>query len=379
MNRVMLLQGAGERGGAETVLLALARHLPTFGIEPVVATLSDGPFISEVEDAGIEVRRLRVAPRARQFWRTGDVVRRIIDTAVSTGVSVVHSNGEKMALYGGSAAHRLGLPSVVWLHDAPLRSAAATGLQLALATGRHEALVAGSEWMARSFRRRLGVRAISIPHGLDLGGLPDDAADVRALAGWPPESVVVGHFARLQRWKGGEIFLRAAAHVAGHRPEARFVVVGGALYGWEEEYAASLPAIAHELGIADRVAFLGHRGDALSVMAGCDVVVHASLRPEPLGLVVLEAMALGRAVVATRTGGPEELIEPGVTGSLVRPGKAIAMAEALDELITDPGLRDKLGQNARTNSHERWSAERMAQQFASLYAEVAAAPVRSRR
>lgn len=370
MNRVMFLQGAAERGGAETILLALARHLPAVGIEPIVATLASGPFVTELEDAGVEVRRLRVAPRARQFWRTGDVVRHVVDAAVAVGASVVHSNGEKMALYGGAAARRLGVPSVVWLHDAPLRSASAAGLQVALATGRHAALVAPSEWMARSFRRRLGVAATTIAHGLDLDRLPTEPDDVRSNARWDEDTVVVGHFARLQRWKGGEVFLRAAAETARRRPDARFVVVGGALYGWEEEYASSLPALAHELGIADRVAFLGHRTDALSVMAACDVVAHASLRPEPLGLVVLEAMALGRAVVATRTGGPEELIEHGVTGMLVRPGDPTGLSDAIGELANDEGVRHRLGTAASRTVRERWSAERMAEQFAALYADV---------
>jgi len=370
VTRVLFVQGAGERGGAETALAALTGALPAFGVEPVVATLADGPFIAELEASGVEVERLAPAPRARQFWRTADVVEPLARVVKSTGAELVHSSGEKMAWYGGRAARRADVPSVVWLHDAPLRSPSSAALQLAMVLRRHDALTAGSRWMARSFRKRLGLKVEPIPIGVDLARLPAAPADVRRLVGLPDDAIVVGHFARLQRWKGTDVFLRSAAQVAPRHPAAHFVVVGGSLYGWEQEYADSLPGLAQSLGLDGRVHFLGHRDDALGLMAGCDVVVHASVRAEPLGIVVIEAMALGRAVVATRTGGPEEIIDDGVTGLLVPPGDPEELARAIDTLVGDAVLRDRLGKAGQVSARNDWSATTMAERFAALYGRL---------
>ena len=267
-------------------------------------------------------------------------------------------------LFAIGAGERAGAAHVVWLHDSPATSVRSTAVQLMMALAPHDAFVAPSAWMARTFRRRLGVRSHVIPHGVDVG--TPRPVDVRRLLGWPDDGVVA-HFGRLQRWKGAEDFLRAAAHVAPHRPEARFVLVGGALFGLEVEYAKQLPALASQLGIADRVRFLGHRTDALSVMAGCDVVVHCSRRPEPFGMVVLEAMALGRAVVAAGEGAPPEMVRPGDTGLLAPPRRPIDLAATLDEVIADPALRARLGTAAAAEVAEQWTADRMAERFAALY------------
>lgn len=379
MRRVLFLEGAGERGGAQRVLLALARHLREVGVDPTVAFLAEGPFLDEVERAGVAVVHLPPAPRVRAVWEASRVAGSVASVARGLGASVIQANGEKMAVYAARAARHAGCASVAWLHDAPMRSPRAAVVQALVALGRYDALVAGSEWMARSFRHRLGLRVRVIQHGIDLDALPERPVDIRGSGGWPNDAVVVGHFGRLQRWKGAEDFLEAAAYVAGNHPAARFLVVGGALHGWEREYAEALPVLAAELGLGNRVRFLGHRDDALAVMAGCDVVVHCSRRREPFGLVVVEAMAVGSAVIATRTGGPEEAVDEGRTGLLVRPGDPVALAGALDLLMGDPAERARLARAGAEAARRTRSARAMAEGFAALYQELAPACVGGRQ
>lgn len=158
--------------------------------------------------------------------------------------------------------------------------------------------------------------------------------------------------------------------MANRRPEVRFVVVGGSLYGLEPEYAERLPRLAEAHGLGGRIRFLGHRHDALAVMGACDVVVHCSIRPEPFGMVVLEAMALGRAVVASSAGAPSEIVDDGRTGLLVPPGRPVALADATEGLVGDPARRAELGAAAFEMTRREWSATRMAERFAALYHEV---------
>lgn len=372
---VLYVQGAAERAGAERVLQVLLRGLDRQRIRPVVGFCARGPFVDELASEGVEVLELPEAPRLRQSWRAPGFVRDLAEAVRRSGADVVQATGEKMSVYAGWASRSAGRPCVFWLHDSPGTSVGARLAQLAMAGTPRARVVACAEWLARDFDgHRLGAEAI--PNGIDLSRLPrGDRTALRAEGGWAEDAVVIGHFARLQRWKGTEVFLEAAARVAGAHPRARFLVVGGALYGREEAYAAALPRLAEGLGIADRVRFTGYRPDALQLMAGCDVVAHASLRADPFPTVVLEGMALGLPVVATRTRGPEEQIADGRDGLLVHPGDPHAMAEALGGLVGSEARRRAVGRAARASVAERFNAAAMAGRFEALYAELAGDPL----
>lgn len=362
--RLLLVQGAAHRGGAERILLTLARHLPTQGVEPIVGFLADGPFVDEVRAEGIETASLGVLPRARELWRSRRLVEDIAAGVRRVSADSVLANGEKLAPFVGWAGRRTGCPSIAWLHDSPVRSPSSAMLQLALRLSPRDLVIAPSAWMTEQFRRTWRMPVQHIPHGIDIDALPQSPADLRSMAGWPAGVETVVLVGRLQRWKGPDVFLRAAARVARSRPEARFAIIGGALYGWEEDYARSLHALARELGIADRTWFAGHRDDALELVAGADVVAHCSRRPEPFGLVIPEAMGLGRPVVASRTLGPEEIIEDGITGVLTSPEDDAALAAAIIELLNDPQRAAQIGGAAAVTIREHWTADLMAARFA---------------
>ena len=121
---------------------------------------------------------------------------------------------------------------------------------------------------------------------------------------------------RITRWKGQHIFLQAAAWVHRRFPEARFQIVGAALFD-EKAYEAEIRELAVKLGVQNYVDFLGFRSDIPQYMAGIDLLVHASITGEPFGQVIIEAMASGKPVVATNGGGVPEIVVHGETGLLV--------------------------------------------------------------
>lgn len=368
MIRVGFVQGGAERAGAERVLLALLDHLPPDRVAPVVIFLAEGPFVDEVRARGVEVVRATAMGRLRDIRSLPATVSSLRRALCASSVQVVQATGEKVAILAALAARPLRRPVVAWLHDAPAGrlEMAAAATQAALALVPTTSVVTCSRWMAEAFNRRLRLGAVAIPNGIDIGRLPDAAHGRRALAAacaWRPDTTMVAHVARLERWKGTDVFLRAAAIAAARRPELRFAVIGGALFGRDQTWAAHLPRVAEALGLGERVRFLGHRDDALALMAGCDVVVHASRRSDPFPTVVLEAMALGRAIVATRTQGPEEATDGGKAGLLVAPNDPAAMASAIEQLAVDPGLRQRLGQAGRRRVAEHYCATRMADAF----------------
>jgi glycosyltransferase involved in cell wall biosynthesis len=120
------------------------------------------------------------------------------------------------------------------------------------------------------------------------------------------------------------------------------VIVGGDSYGLSPEYAASLPALVAELGLTGEVTMTGQVPDAGPYMEHLDILVNAS-DPEPFGIVLLEGMARGVAVVAVNSGGPAEFIENGRTGMLARSGDASALADALEPLLVSSAQRRTIG------------------------------------
>ena len=121
-------------------------------------------------------------------------------------------------------------------------------------------------------------------------------------------------FGRLAAWKGQHVFIRALAGV----PDLHAVIVGGALFG-EEAYEADLKRLCAELGVADRVHFLGFRRDIPRLMRMMDLIVHASTAPEPFGRVLVEAMLARTPLIASRAGGALEIVQDRVSGRLVAP------------------------------------------------------------
>jgi glycosyltransferase involved in cell wall biosynthesis len=181
--------------------------------------------------------------------------------------------------------------------------------------------------------------------------------------GWR-HNPIVGIIGRLEPGKGQKVFLQAAARIALAHPEARFVVVGGALLGSEGSYPDDLRRLAVELGIADRVHFAGHQADIYPWYDALEVAVNASFI-ESFGLVLVEAMALGKPLVAAAVEGPVEIVEDGVSGLLVPPGDPGRLAEAVTRILDDHGLASSLGRGAARRA-SAFSEERMAEQFAEL-------------
>lgn len=373
--RVIFVQGAAERAGAESVLLGRVMRLPDHGVTPTVAFMSHGPFVHELASLGIDVHVVADTPaRMRQPWAIPAQVRALAQLARDRSAHVMEGCGEKMSIWAGWASRIAGCGSVHQLHDAALRSMSSSLVQLTMAATPHDAVVTPSRWMAADFARRLHVRSLVVPNGLMLDNLPSPAAQMRRDFGWPDDAQVITIAGRLQSWKGQDVFLRAAARIADAVPQARFLVIGGALYGWDEQYARRLPRLAAQLGIAGRTAFTGHRDDALALMGASDIVCHCSTMPEPFGMVLIEAMAMGVPVVATEGGGPSEIIDDGRTGVLVAPGDVDEITRAVVGLLRDPGRRALIADNARQAARSRFSADRMARSMAEVYRSVARLP-----
>ena len=206
-----------------------------------------------------------------------------------------------------------------------------------------------------------------VPNGVELErfGAPAGAGSLRRELGIDARAPVAGIVAMLRPEKNHGMFLKAAAEVRRSVPDAVFLVVG------DGPERASLEALASELGVREAVRFLGVRSDVPDLLALVDVAVLSS-HPvvETLSNAVLEYMAAGKPVVATRVGSVPEQVADGQTGFLVEPGDARAMAGRLVELLKDEALRRRMGAAGLDRVKERYSMDRMIRETECLFSRL---------
>lgn len=354
---------ATARGGAEAIVETVAMaELAGTGTRyrPMVAVPEGSTLSSRWRSMGIQVIDVPPLPRFRE-WRGGRLLVRALQAAITeSGALIVHTHGIAGHLYGGRAAARAERPVVWHVHDCFEARWNADGLlHRRAAAVRADVILAVSETVATSWRTRVPADRVQVAHnGVDLTLVPPVAHASGPLVVW---------CGRLQRWKGAHVFLDVAARILRAYPAARFAVVGGTLFGLEPDYLAALRRQADASGLADVITWTGHVEDARPWLAAADVVVHTSVSPEPFGLVVAEAMALGRPVVAFAQGGPQEQIVHDETGALVPPGDVTGMADAIARILADPDLGHAWGAAGRRRVAERFSRAAMVERIESAY------------
>lgn len=377
--RLLVVAPSSRLGGSQTALAGLIRLLPDHGWEPVVMLLEPGPLQDWVTDAGCEVHTL--APhRTRNLLQTFFTIKRLAAQIRSSGAAVVLSNESKGHIFGGLAALVARRPAVFWQHGVPKPSK----LERIAAKVPARAILVGSAFSGRAQRELSGsTPVVKIACGIDVAAIAARSGAgslLRASLRWSAEDPVVGIVGRLQTWKGQRIFLEAARLLARSHPRVRFLVVGGSS-SEDRGYEAELREIARtDEAFAGRVHFSGAVAveDAHDWMDVIDVVTHCSFE-EPFGIVILEAMALGKPLVAAASGGPLEIVKEGVSGLLVPPGDPKVLAAAVSRLLDNPELAAKLSAGGRLHVRA-FDTQRHATEVACLLDRVAALelPAKSR-
>jgi glycosyltransferase involved in cell wall biosynthesis len=182
--------------------------------------------------------------------------------------------------------------------------------------------------------------------------------ELRSSLGIPDGAFVVGTVGRLVAWKGHHLVLRAIAELRRSGVPAFGLIVGGGGHRSARRYETRLLRTRAELGLEGCVALTGQVANATGYVQLMDAYAHAAA-PEPFGLAIVEAMALGVPVVAVAGGGPSEIIRHGESGLIVATDAAAEMAGALAELARDDELRGRLASGGRARYRERFTAERM--------------------
>lgn len=374
---ICYVQGSSEVGGSDVCLLRLVHALDKRLYQPLVVLPGDGPLIDSLRAAGARVvllpmmqlravRSLSYQVRyAVRFWPT---VLRLARLIRRERVQLVHSNSLYIS-YGAWAAMLAGVPHVWHIREIPSLPPQVMRAVGSLVVGLSSCVIAMSTAVAEALGQR-DPKVQVIADGIDVATFRAvGLTRIREELGIDARAPLVGFVGRLDPWKGAHVFVRAAERVARESPDTRFVVCGGALAG-HSEYAAGLKALASRLGLDGRLIFTDWRYPPEripEVMAALDVLVHTSVEPEPFGLVLIEAMASCKPVIASRAGGPIEIVEDGVTGILVPPGRHRRLARAILSVIRDPAMAQRLGQAGRARAEQRFRLSNQVRIVESAY------------
>jgi glycosyltransferase involved in cell wall biosynthesis len=199
-----------------------------------------------------------------------------------------------------------------------------------------------------------------------LRGITRPAADLRRELGVREGQLLALMAGHVREWKGQGAVLRGLALLPPQVRDRLVIAFAGGVSRGSEAYYAELQAFVEANGLAGSVRFLGERTDVPDLMNAADMVIHASTTPEPFGLVVLEGMLLGKLVLASRRGGPTEIIRPG-TGVLFDPDAPEELARELSRAVLDEAARTSVGEAARTRAREFGPISRTAREVEALY------------
>jgi len=384
--RVLFLSDSPTVSGAELVMLSHVRALTyAGGAAHVVLRASNRRLADRLEEWRIPytacstfsagalrttANGVALAHFAASFRRTASLLRDVIG---DLRPDVMHCVSYPAVLYGVLAARGSTLP-VLW-HEHNIKRLHWANRRIIRAVGRRCRRVLGPSRAVTANLARAGIdeqRLRTVYNGVDLmlfAPTADAAASARRALGLRAETRAVALPGQLLPYKGHGLLIEAAPALLRRFGDLRFFFVGALE---NRPYQAELERHLDRVGLRDRFYFTGWRPDIHSILQAMDVIVVPTTRAEPAALTLIEAMALGLPVVATRTGGTPELVLEGETALLVEPGNSDELAEAIGRVLGDVELARRFGLAGRRRVEEHFTMPAHQAAILRLYQEVVA-------
>jgi glycosyltransferase involved in cell wall biosynthesis len=370
--RILYVHGIEAIGGAERDLISLLKTLDQQKWEPRVVCPGTGPFRDQFHAIAVPTHALSLPPwrKVRSFFQRRSAVRRLEALVDQLDPAMIHVNDIWWVPHTVKAvASRISNPVPIVAH---VRQEIEPAKVRRYELDRADAVIAISRQIEQSLIAGgvSGNNVRTVYSGIDLSKKQPshDSQAIRQMIGVPDGAVLIGTIANLFPRKGYEVMLRAFPAIVRAVSTVHYVIVGSD----DNDYADRLKRLAHELKIADRVHIVGFQDPVQPFLAALDLYAHPALM-EGFGIAVVEAMAMGKAVVATTTGGLPEVVAQGETGLLVPPGDVESLAETVVSLLQDRVRREQMGNRGMARAHERFSLDASVAQVERLYREVLAA------
>jgi glycosyltransferase involved in cell wall biosynthesis len=373
--KILFLDQSGKPGGAELFLVDLAKH---YGDRCRVILFTAGVVESLLNQHKVPVQILNLSKI--EVRKQSNIVRGLIGfffflpplfklAKLARSYDVIYANTPKALIAGAVLSLLCRRPLIYHLHDILSTdhfSDINRRIIVTLANRFCSLVIANSQAAQVSFANSGGCPSLTkiVYNGFEPESYQVSSEQVDSLKEQfnLTQKFVVGHFSRLSPWKGQHILIEALAHCP---EDVVAILVGDALFG-EDNYVKQLHQQVARLGLEKRVKFLGFRQDVPKLMAACEVVTHTSTAPEPFGRVIVEAMLVGRPIIASKAGGAVELVEPGETGWLCPPGDVEKLAELILLCRNQPEFARLVAQKAQTLAAQKFLLDEINQQVDHL-------------
>ncbi len=372
MTNVLYVVTHGEMGGVHRFLESVFLN-HSENVRPVILSFREGAWLDELRRLDLPVYcidRARIRQPIRIFREVHSIIER-------ERIGIVHSSYAWCHLMTAPAARWAGCRTI-WFHHGPISEDRWQGVlplvpaDLALANSRFM-----MNRMRKTFHwaRRMGV----VHYGIDADAFaPDSSCRQRFRREWglDESTIAIGIVGFIDTWKGQDVFLKAAKLLEHRRGKIRMFVIGGPRDGVVESRCAAfereLRRYVANNHLEDFVHFTGHLDVNDGPLDGLDIFVHASTEPEPFGMSILEAMAKGKAIIASAEGGPLELIDHDQDGLLIEPRRPELLARTIEMMLDDPQMRTRLGRSAIEIAGSRFSPAAAVRCLEDWYRELPA-------
>lgn len=388
-SNILYLDSGSGIGGGQRSLLLLLNLLDKERFTPFVGCLGDSPFAAEVEKTTArvvplslpaahnkkdKVRRFTLSDLLedfRQLW----VIRQLHRTVKQHSIDLIHANSLSVALLGGIVARVNSIP--ILMHK---RYATSYGILDRLCERLLHRVILVSEATRWNFASE--AKQTLIYNGVNLAAFQASSEEVETLRtelfrDASDVSLLAGVVTRITPEKGIHFLIRAMAELREKTP-IKLLIVGGPYFEKDVDYMEELKREVADLDIEDSVIFTGFLSDTRVVTSLLDIVLVPSIIPEACPRTIIEAMAVGKPVIATPLGGSKELVTS-ETGILVPPEDALAVAEAIATLAADQERLTAMGRTARTRAVQLFSSEKNTALTEAVYTELLTASGRTHK
>ncbi|GAB4523076.1 MAG: hypothetical protein Tsb0014_00280 [Pleurocapsa sp.] len=364
MKTMIVMPLAKQKGGGELMLLNLLECGQGKGIEWFVVFLSNGPMVEQLNSLGIRTKVI-TSGRLSQINKFVTTVYQLSKIAHAEKIDLIFGWMWKAHLYSGPAAKLANIPSMWYQLENPRSSMLLKKIATLLPA---KGIVTLSAAGQKAQKQIWPYRATHLVYpGVALERFTSDRlpspSECKKKLGLPTDSPLIGIVGRLQRWKGMHVVVDAMPQIINKYPRAHCVIVGGQ-HELEADYLDFLKDKISTLGIENKVTLAGLQKNVPEWMQAMDIIVHAS-QHEPFGIVIIEAMALAKPVVASNSGGPTEILTDGKNGLLCPCGDSNTLATKILSYLDCPEWAEKIGEAAKKRA-EHFSTNSYAQNFVDL-------------
>lgn len=382
VQNILYIHHTSKISGAEMSLFNLLINLAKDQFKSIVICPSLGPYVDKLKQHGIRVKIFRIRRLKRSLnplfyilslFSLISFTIKLIGFIKRERISLVHANSFIAGIYGSPGARLTNIP-IIW-HIRDIIRPRWVSRFLTFVAGKLASQIivvsnaTGAEFTQRG--KKLD-KTVTIYNGIDLDEFNPNISGIKIKKefGLNCRTPIIGILGQLAPGKGHKVFIKAARKILKYFPTAKFLIVGDIVYHHEKRYRRKLKEMVANLSLTNNIVFTGFRNDVPEIMSSLDVLVHTSIMPDSLPRVLLEAMALGKPIVATNVGGVPEIIEDGKTGILVSPDNADAVAEAVVTLLQDKERAKQMGLAGRQRVEQNFSIEKHIERVQGLYTEL---------